>query len=93
MLVWFEPAKMCKAVGDIILAPLPAQKQLWEAPDHNAWKRDGETQSGAQMEYGLTKTGQLVGLDGDMIEWNEWYSGMDSIGNLVMLAAFMMQRF
>ncbi|PLB50990.1 hypothetical protein P170DRAFT_436070 [Aspergillus steynii IBT 23096] len=110
MLVSFEPAKMCKAVGDVILAPLPAQKQLWEAPDHNIWKRDGETESGAQMEFGLTKNGQLVRLGGDAeataaitgddiaappstIEWNEWCSGMDGIGNLVMLAASMMQQF
>ncbi|KAH8434260.1 uncharacterized protein LDX57_011898 [Aspergillus melleus] len=106
MLVSFEPAKMCKAVGDVILAPLPAQKQLWEAPDYKVWKRDGETESGAQMEFGLTKNGQLVRLGGDAaataaitrgdditIEWNEWCSGMDGIGNLVMLAASMMQQF
>ncbi|XWX01959.1 hypothetical protein V2A60_009991 [Cordyceps javanica] len=107
MLVLFEPADMCTAHGDIILAPLPTQKQLWEAPDHYAWKRDCEMEPGDHLEFGLTKKGQLVKLGGgatipdlghsmavstDVFNWNEWCSGMDGIGNLVMLAGSLIQQ-
>lgn len=146
MLVSFEPADMCVADGEVLLAPLPAQKQLWEAPDQHAWQRDGEMESVQYIEFGLTKSGQLVKLGGGggvtvdaaasssstvgrpdptataatgttatmttgptsgsmgamaaqptgattVLKWNEWCSGMDGIGNLVMLAACLIQQF
>ncbi|KAJ6783161.1 hypothetical protein PWT90_03732 [Aphanocladium album] len=103
MVVAFEPADMCEPNNGIILAPLPAQKRLWEAPDHNAWKSETDMEPDLHTEFGLTKDGQLVKLDDKManitavsderamsaspVEWTEWSSGMDGIGNLVMLAA------
>lgn len=60
MLVSFEPARLCTAFGDVILAPLPGRRQLWEAPDHVSWKRDRDLDAGEQMEFGLAKNGQLV---------------------------------
>ncbi|KAJ3485664.1 hypothetical protein NLG97_g6762 [Lecanicillium saksenae] len=103
MVVSFEPAKMCEANTDIILAPLPAQKRLWEAPDQNAWKYETGVEPDTHSHFGLTKDGQLVKLSDNAtiataadneelvstspVEWTEWCSGMDCLGNLVMLAA------
>lgn len=109
MLVYFEPAKLCEANGDVVLAPLPAQKQLWEATDEHTWKLQGEIEHDMQVDFGLTKNGDLVELQeykmglndratmysltassNSTAKWNEWCSGMDGIGSLVMLAASLM---
>jgi len=108
MLVYFEPAAMCQLQPDLILAPLPAKKQLWEAADEFVWKAESEREPGAQTDFGLAANGELVKLDegqpycGDTVllyksldartpsstaNWEEWCSGMDGFGGLVMLAA------
>ena len=109
MLVYFEPAAMCNLQSDLVLAPLPAKKQLWEAGDEFMWKTENERDSGAQTVFGLAANGELVKLDegqlfcGDAAllyesldartpsrrtaNWEEWCSGMDGFGGLVMLAA------
>lgn len=148
LLVLFEPADQCVAEGEVLLAPLPAQKLLWEARDEHAWQRDGVMEP-AHIKFGLTRRGQLVKLGGGggegavdtkvssstvgrhdttataamvatttmtmapgpssgpvvvvvaaqatgastVLKWNEWCSGMDGIGNLVMLAASLIQSF
>ncbi|KAI0129862.1 hypothetical protein BJ170DRAFT_692521 [Xylariales sp. AK1849] len=109
MLVYFEPAAMCDLHTDFILAPLPAEKQLWEAVDEFRWKAESEREPGAQTVFGLAADGELVKLDAGQIycrdavlvhepldaraptrstaKWEEWCSGMDRFGGLVMLAA------
>ncbi len=100
---------MCEADGEVVLAPLPAQKLLWEASDEYAWKLKGETETEAQREFGLARNGRLIRMDEDAVsgkpggvwdavatsnstaKWNEWCSGMDGIGGLVMLAASLIQ--
>jgi hypothetical protein len=66
MLVYFEPAAMCDLQMDLILAPLPAKKQLWEAGDEIVWKTEIETEIetelGAQTAFGLAENGELVKL-------------------------------
>lgn len=110
MLVHFEPAKLCEHESDVVLAPLPAPKRLWEATDEHAWKLLSDTEREAQLDFGLTKNGDLVKLreqgvnwhdravffhgtvsSQNTVKWNEWCSGMDGIGNLVMLAASLIQ--
>ena len=109
MVVHFEPAAKCETGGNIVLAPLPAQKLIWEASDEYAWKLKCETEPEAQREFGLARNGQLVRIDEDAAsgnprgpldtmaisnttaKWNEWCSGMDGIGGLVMLAASLIQ--
>ncbi|KAL4952340.1 hypothetical protein BDW69DRAFT_185540 [Aspergillus filifer] len=114
MLVYFEPAAKCDLPADLLLAPLPAKKLLWEADSEESWK------PGAQREpeihftaYGLATNGELVKLDsgkgrGEMgqrdavlshmalntttvsrsaANWEEWCSGMDGFGGLIMLVA------
>ena len=63
MLVYFEPAAMCNLQTDLILAPLPAKKQLWEASDEFLWKAESEKKPGAQTAFGLATNGELVKLD------------------------------
>ncbi|KAA8645093.1 uncharacterized protein ATNIH1004_009308 [Aspergillus tanneri] len=63
MLVYFEPAALCNLQTDLILAPLPATKQLWEAVDEFAWKTESERGPGAQTSFGLAANGDLVKLD------------------------------
>jgi hypothetical protein len=119
LLFYFEPAAMCHLheIG-LIIAPLPAKKQLWEARDETTWKAQSERDDGAQQRhaFALATTGELVKLpvqqgpdicrggvevlqflhrvhDGDVsplgsaANWDEWCSGMDGLGGLIMLAA------
>lgn len=110
MLVYFEPAGLCHLQGtDIIMAPLPSKKQLWEAQDEATWLAQSvETQS-SRTTFALAGNGELVKLDLDQLcgnglgptqhflkeapptttteNWDEWCSGMDNLGGLVMLAA------
>ncbi|KAL3424643.1 C6 finger domain-containing protein [Phlyctema vagabunda] len=109
MLVYFEPAAICELQKDLVLAPLPAKKQLWEAADGLAWKAASEREFGVQADFGLAANGELVKFDIDQPycsnsvllyrtldarsqaksaeNWEEWCSGMDGLGGLVMLAA------
>lgn len=61
MLVHFEPSGMCELQADLILAPLPAKKQLWEANNSVTFKTENENE-GAQTEFGLAADGELVKL-------------------------------
>lgn len=107
MLIHFEPAAMCDE--SLVLGPLPARKQLWEASDEFTWKAESEREPGLETTYGLAANGDLVMVDesqrykGNAVlhqrsydyrtstwaaaKWEEWYSGMDGFGGLVMLAA------
>ncbi len=109
MLVYFEPAAQCNLPGNLILAPLPAKKKLWEADSEISWKTESDkdfeipTAFGLAADGGLTKLsadetyhcGSLQGhehlddrsLSGSNADWDEWCSGMDEFGGLVMLAA------
>ena len=105
MLVYFEPAAMCGLQTDLIIAPLPAKKQLWEAGNELVWKAESEREPGIQTAFGLAANGDLVKLgEGQLYctdevltqkpfttrgsaNWEEWCSGMDGFGGLIMLAA------
>ena len=114
MLVYFEPAARCELrQTDLLLAPLPAKKQLWEAADELVWKAESEGGHGGglQTAFGLAANGDLVRVDAGRLcyggdapvlgskslderttgrrtaNWEEWCSGMDGFGGLVMLAA------
>lgn len=103
MLAYFEPAAMCDLPSDLILAPLPARKQLWESSNEFAWNLESSKDILGEPVFGLPATGDLVKLSesrihcgrswmstdnsNDTANWEEWCSGMDSLGGLVMLAA------
>ncbi|KAF2691753.1 hypothetical protein K458DRAFT_381593 [Lentithecium fluviatile CBS 122367] len=63
MLVYFEPASLCELQADLIIAPLPARKKLWEASDGFAWKAETESDPGAHDAFGLAANGELVQLE------------------------------
>ncbi|KAF2636950.1 hypothetical protein P280DRAFT_408318 [Massarina eburnea CBS 473.64] len=110
MLVYFEPTNMCTLQSDLILAPLPGRKHLWEAKDEATWDTERERDSNMMDAFALAASGDLVKLNegqafcGDALlyyknsdtsnvrernlaNWDEWCSGMDGFGGLVMLAA------
>jgi len=109
LLVYFEPATLCNLrEADLVLAPLPEKKQLWETNNEFAWKTERERDP-VRSIFGLAANGELVNIGngflycGDMVllhksfhmttpswstaNWEEWCSGMDGFGGLVMLAA------
>ncbi|PYI36226.1 hypothetical protein BP00DRAFT_472413 [Aspergillus indologenus CBS 114.80] len=105
MLVYFDPAAMCEHPTDLVLSPLPARRQLWEAGDGLAWKAEVERGPAYREEYGMAANGELVRITEDEVycheavasqrptggreaaTWEDWCSGMDGLGGLVMLAA------
>lgn len=100
---------MCTLQTDLILAPLPAKKELWEASNERMWKTETSRNPGSHDAFALAANGELVKLSenqpycGDSVllynsidvetpertngHWEEWCSGMDGFGGLVMLAA------
>jgi hypothetical protein len=62
MLFYFDPAAICNLPTDLILAPLPAKKQLWEADNEAVWRLESQKQGGLQTEFGLAGSGELVKL-------------------------------
>ncbi|KAL6717690.1 hypothetical protein ACLMJK_005605 [Lecanora helva] len=64
LLVYFDPASMCDHPTDLILAPLPAAKQIWESPNSSTWKSECD-KGGPDLHtlYGLAADGELVRLD------------------------------
>jgi hypothetical protein len=108
LLIYFEPGRLCTLQKDLIIAPLPTQKQLWEASDETAWNNEREIQS-MPVTFGLATNGELVKLGRGLINckddvvferlpviqtpgksstvWEEWFTGMDGLAGLVMLAA------
>ncbi|KAL4741335.1 hypothetical protein BDV11DRAFT_213327 [Aspergillus similis] len=108
MLTYFQPAARCDLPTDLVLAPLPAKKPLWEANSWIEWKTELQKEPSVQQTaFGLATTGELVRLDKahgqsgpishlaldaatvsrSAASWEEWCSGMDGFGALVMLAA------
>ena len=65
MLIYFEPASMCNMRKDLVVAPLPARKQLWEATDAVSWQAETDCRPDTQSSFGLASNGELVELD----EW------------------------
>ncbi|KAJ5170927.1 uncharacterized protein N7500_003710 [Penicillium coprophilum] len=68
MLFYFDPALKCNLANDLVLAPLPAKKQLWEAGNEAVWRSERQREGGVQVEFGLAGSGELVKL-------GEHYSG------------------
>ena len=62
MLVYFEPAAMCDHPSTLLLAPLPANKMLWEAQDEIAWKKELDREVGGKKAFALAADGELVEL-------------------------------
>ncbi|KAI5206838.1 hypothetical protein E4T39_02245 [Aureobasidium subglaciale] len=106
MLVYFEPSGMCELQNDLIIAPLPAEKYIWEADNKHIWHDGLKGKSGLRESFALTAGGEIVQLKegqsycngklqygtlGDTaaapVTWENWCSGMDGFGSLIMLAA------
>ncbi|KAL4881032.1 hypothetical protein BJY04DRAFT_218550 [Aspergillus karnatakaensis] len=65
-LIYFAPAADCDRPADLLLAPLPAKKQLWEAADEGDFKREVEKEDIAgvyRSGFGIDSKGDLVRLD------------------------------
>jgi hypothetical protein len=63
MLFYFEPSCRCDLPSSLILAPLPAKKQLWEADNEFVWKSESQREPGLQTAFGLATDGELVRLE------------------------------
>lgn len=109
MLIYFEPGSLCDLPSDLVLAPLPARRQLWEAGDEFAWTTESQKEPGVRTSYGLARDGEIVKVDEGQLScsdawlspqywaaetstrstasWEDWCSGMDGFGGLIMLAA------
>ena len=67
MLVYFEPAGMCGLQKYLIIAPLPAKKQLWEANNKHMWEINSKQDDAIQGSFGLTANGELIKFDQEQL--------------------------
>jgi hypothetical protein len=58
----YEPVVQCDPKTELVLAPLPAKKQLWEADDAASWKAEIERERGPPTNFALAASGELVKL-------------------------------
>jgi hypothetical protein len=63
MLVSIEPASVCTLSPGLVLAPLPARKQLWEASGEEQWISELHRTSVVNSGFGLAVNGDLVTMD------------------------------
>jgi hypothetical protein len=68
MLVYFEPAALCGHPTDILIAPLPTKKELWEAGSESLWKLENDRHLGLGHDFALASNGDLIKLnDGELL--------------------------
>lgn len=65
MMIYFEPATMCGMKPELVIAPLPGKRQLWQASDEFTWNTECERDPTYQVRYALASDGELVKLDQD----------------------------
>ncbi|KAJ5702794.1 hypothetical protein N7488_010342 [Penicillium malachiteum] len=106
MLVYFDPAAMCNLPSDLVLAPLPAKKGLWEASDEYSWALESKKDPTAGFGSGENRRACSDCDDASLVHsaitstsplrtgasWEEWCSGMDGFGGLIMLAALLVEE-
>lgn len=63
MLVCVSPAPTCASQPGLLIAPLPARKQLWEALSEEQWLGELQRVPMANSGLGLAYTGDMIGLD------------------------------
>jgi hypothetical protein len=61
-LLAFEPVIQCDPGAELVIAPLPARKQLWEAADALAWKAEMDKENEPPTDFALAANGELVDL-------------------------------
>lgn len=72
---------MCDLQKDLVIAPLPAMKQLWEAGDEVVWKRESERDPAARTAFGLAANGELVRLDEGQVYCGDAALGYRGLGD------------
>jgi hypothetical protein len=63
MLFSTEPAGSCVLPDGFLLAPLPARKQLWEAPNETQWMAQKSNDVRGDAVFGVKVGGQMVKLE------------------------------
>ena len=63
MLVHFEPVALCGHPNDILIAPLPAKKGLWEAGSESSWRLENDRHPGLRHDFALASNGDLIKID------------------------------
>ena len=58
----YDPVVPCDPSAELVLAPLPAKKQLWEASDAMLWDAEIERECGSKTDFALAASGELVRL-------------------------------
>jgi hypothetical protein len=106
MLVCVSPVPTCDSQPGLVIAPLPARKQLWAAASEQVWMSEVQRAPIANSGFGLAYSGDMIGLDEYQMKysnmpgsmepctsskskenWEEWSTGMDGFGGLIMMAA------
>ncbi|KAJ5728704.1 uncharacterized protein N7483_003212 [Penicillium malachiteum] len=88
MLVYFDPATMCNLPPDLVLAPLPSKKELWEASDEQSWDLENKRDPAAGNAFGLARSGELVRLGSDSDDEGLVHSAITSVSPLRMAASW-----
>jgi hypothetical protein len=63
MLFSMEPGNGCTTEYGFVISPLPARKQLWEAPDETMWTLETCRNIKGSTVFGLMTDGIMIKLD------------------------------
>jgi hypothetical protein len=80
LLVYLEPTSKCTLPSDLVLAPLPGPKKLWEAKSVEEWKVESERDMGWKTVFGLNVRGDLVRLDEGQVYWVDAVMPVEDLG-------------
>ncbi|CAI6335587.1 unnamed protein product [Periconia digitata] len=80
MIVYLDPATMCDLQRDLIIAPLPSKKELWEASSQEAWRMEAQKEYGSPTVFGLAKDGELLEIKAGKTFCADHFSGYMGAG-------------
>ncbi|PVI04565.1 hypothetical protein DM02DRAFT_556109, partial [Periconia macrospinosa] len=80
MLVYLDPTTLCNLQSDLVIAPLPAKKELWEASTQTEWRMEAQKEFGLPTVFGMANDGELLEIRAGKTFCAGHFSGYEGVG-------------
>ena len=78
MIVHLDPTTLCELQSDLVIAPLPSKKELWEASSQASWRLEAQKEYKVPSVFGLAGDGELLEIRTGKTFCAEHSTGYDS---------------